>query len=338
MTSTSIQVNLPPPPPPSSVSAEARDFIRLATADWAHTDISVGSAALAQLRADNHDAGFNIGFVKFVKRECAIEVTDDEVFTNEADSSHTVKAQWVLPKRSDPAASDTVVLYFFGGGSVVGSPEDDLCMSARLAHLTGLALCAPRYRLAPESPFPAARDDCAVVFRALAARYARVVVAGESMGAHLALGLVLDVAKTPDAKKIPCVVLWSPWIDLSHSGDSHITNNGGDPTLSVPHFLHPAAVAYAGGRPLASPEISPLFRPQGDFDGFPPCYISSATRDLLLSDCALLAQKLQLTDNANEVTLAIAEGLWHVYEWTPRLPEARRSMEAVSRFIKRHLK
>lgn len=125
------------------------------------------------------------------------------------------------------------------------------------------------------------------------------------------------------------VALLSPWIDLTHSGDSHATLAGLDPTLSVEHFLQPASMAYAGERVLSSPEVSPLFAAIPPT--FPPTIISSATRDLLLSDSVRLASKLRAQGVTTQ--LQIAEGLWHVFEWYPHLPEAAESMQAIAGFL-----
>lgn len=98
-----------------------------------------------------------------------------------------------------------------------------------------------------------------------------------------------------------------------------------DPTLSVEHFLTPAALAYAGGKQLDDAEISPLFADFISCDGrFPPTLISSGTRDLLLSDAVRLAERLR--EIHVQVDFRMAEGLWHVFEWYPDLPEAVASM------------
>ena len=60
-----------------------------------------------------------------------------------------------------------MVLFLHGGGFVTGKPEDDLSMTARLATYLSRRVCVPRYRLAPEHPFPAARDDAMAVYREL---------------------------------------------------------------------------------------------------------------------------------------------------------------------------
>jgi len=240
-----------------------------------------------------------------------------------------VSVEWITPHQVD---GPEVVLYLFGGAFVCGSPEDDVSISARLAHHLGRRVCAPRYRLAPEHPFPAARDDAMAVYRALTAADSRVILCGESAGGNLALGLVIGIAEADLAPPLS-VALLSPWIDLSHSGDSHTALDGLDPTLSVELFLSPASQAYAREHAPASPAISPLFAALPA--NMPPTVISSATRDLLLSDSVRLAARLRAAGAA--VDLRVADGLWHVFEWYPELPEAAESVRGIASFLSSHL-
>jgi hypothetical protein len=161
-----------------------------------------------------------------------------------------------------------------------------------------------------------------------------VVLIGESAGGNLAVGLVQGAAAAGLPLPIT-VVLLSPWVDLTHSGDSHLVLAGLDPTLSVRYFLGPASRAYAGETPQGgkTPGVSPLFSALPS--GFPPTLISTATRDLLLSDSVRLASALR-TCGAT-VELHVAEGLWHVYEWYPELPEAAASIVAVANFVSNQL-
>ena len=113
------------------------------------------------------------------------------------------------------------------------------------------------------------------------------------------------------------------------SGDSHKTNEGLDPTLSTEMFLKIAADAYAGDVPLNDPRVSPLF---GEFNGdFPPTVVTTGTRDILLSDCVRLIDKLRDVDV--ETDLQIADGMWHVYEWDPLLPETGRSLRRLCKTL-----
>jgi acetyl esterase/lipase len=105
-------------------------------------------------------------------------------------------------------------------------------------------------------------------------------------------------------------------------------NDGRDPTLSLKQS-NMAASHYASGQDLTNPEISPIF---GEFDHtFPNFFISTGTRDLLMSQSILLANKLKASDIF--VELNIWEGLWHVFEWNIDLPESRLSLKKVSDFL-----
>ena len=86
---------------------------------------------------------------------------------------------------------------------------------------------------------------------------------------------------------------------------------------------------YASGQSLINPEISPIF---GDYSTpFPNFYISTGTRDLLLSQSIQLANKLKANDIS--VELNIWEELWHVFEWDIDLPESTLSIKQISDFL-----
>src|SRR5271167_3036455 len=67
-----------------------------------------------------------------------------------------VKAEWIVPPN---AAEDRVILYFHGGGYVMGSINTHRAMIARIARAAEARALALDYRLAPEHPFPAAVED-----------------------------------------------------------------------------------------------------------------------------------------------------------------------------------
>lgn len=238
-----------------------------------------------------------------------------------------ISVQWVSPKL---ISGPEIVLYLYGGGFIVGCPEDDLSITARIADEMGRRVCVPRYRLAPEHKFPDALNDVKTIYRSLSENQSLFLV-GESAGGNLTLNLVIDALSTPN-NKIKAVALLSPWIDLSHSGESHKLDNL-DPTLSVHHFLTPASLAYRGDYSANLPQISPLF---AEFpNNFPPTTISTGTRDLLYSDCTRLTSKLR--EKNIVVDLQITEGVWHVFEWYPNLPEAIESIRYISEFLLKFL-
>ena len=297
-------------PAPTTVSPAARAFL---TDAQPLTMMDISPGPLAQRRREIYDVAAPGG--KRLAATLGVQTEEAEVAG--------VPVQWITPAN---LRHNHTLLYFFGGGHITGSPDEDLSITARLAHQMGARVCAPHYRLAPEHPFPAARQDGVAVYTALAAK-GRIALAGESAGANLVLALLSQTPTMPKA-----VALLSPWCDLTHQGDTITTLDGIDPSLDLTHQLQHMARGYAGGRALSDPEISPLFAP---VDGFPPTIITTGTRDLLLSDAARLSTKLRAAGVT--VDLRVFEGMWHVFEYYPDLPEADLSTQGIADFLTHHL-
>jgi acetyl esterase/lipase len=108
------------------------------------------------------------------------------------------------------------VVWFHGGGYLMGSPLQDAPACARTAEKLGVVVVAPFYRLAPEHPFPAALDDAYAVLRAVAAmpnvRADRIAVGGMSAGGGLAAALALH-ARDRDGPRIVHQSLVYPMLD-----------------------------------------------------------------------------------------------------------------------------
>jgi acetyl esterase/lipase len=156
----------------------------------------------------------------------------------------------------------------------------------------------------PDHPYPASLDDCLTVYRALLNERepTEIIVGGSSAGGNLAAALMLRARD--EGLPLPAgLVLLSPELDLTETGDTFHTNAGIDPmgTLMLPNLL------YAGGADLADPYLSPLF---GDFTkGFPPTLLTSGTRDLFLSNTVRMHRALR--DAGVEAELHVLEAAVH---------------------------
>ena len=230
-----------------------------------------------------------------------------------------------------PAAAgddDRLVLDIHGGALIFMGGESCSAMARLAAAGTGLPTWSPDYRMAPDHPHPAPLDDCVAVYRAaLAERPAdRVVVAGGSAGGNLAAALIVR-AKEEGLPLPAALVLHTPEVDLTESGDSFRTNLGVDSILSL---LLPVNELHAGGHDLAHPHLSPLF---ADLTGFPPTVLTTGTRDLFLSNTVRMHRALRR---------AGVEAELHVLEAAPHggffgmAPEDREIGAEVRRFIDRH--
>lgn len=225
---------------------------------------------------------------------------------------------------------DTVYLDLHGGAFVFGGGEACRAAAGAAAALHGLCCHGVDYRMPPEHPFPAALDDSLAAYRRAIAEVGstRVVVGGRSAGGNLALATVLrarDERLPPPAG----LVLLSPEVDLTEAGDSFRTNRGLD--VNLPGSLMRANLLYAGGADLAHPYLSPLF---GRFAAdFPPTFIQTGTRDLMLSNAVRLHRALRE---------AGAQAELHVFEAMPHggfggTPEDQALSREIAGFVARAL-
>jgi epsilon-lactone hydrolase len=227
-----------------------------------------------------------------------------------------------------PAGGDRrVYLDVHGGALVMGAGAVCRALAAAAAPRIGARLWSIDYRMPPDHPYPAALDDCVAVYRALLEdrRPEEIVVGGVSAGGNLAAALVLRARD--EGLPLPAgLVLHTPEVDLTESGDSFRTNLGVDTTL--PRSLMPANLLYAGGHDLTDPYISPLF---GDFTkGFPPTLLTAGTRDLFLSNTVRMHRALRAAGVPAELHLLEAAPHGGFFRTSPE----ERELEAeVRRFL-----
>jgi monoterpene epsilon-lactone hydrolase len=218
---------------------------------------------------------------------------------------------------------------YLGGAYVAGQ-------AAQMAAAAGCTVYSVDYRRAPDFPHPAAMDDCVAVYRELIKRYAprKVAIAGESAGGNLAAAVTLKIRDL--GLPLPGAVgMLTPVTDFTRAGDTHQTNFGVDTVLTTskaPH-LGPDELAhvYAPGQDLKHPNLSPLF---ADFTkGFPPTFLQSGTRDVLLSDTVRMHRAL---------VKAGVEAELHVWEAMPHggfgqsTPEDAEVREQFQKFVQKH--
>ena len=230
-------------------------------------------------------------------------------------------------QRSVP--DDCVFLDIHGGALVMGG--GDLCglIGRMTAIRRGVTFWTVDYRLPPDHPYPAALDDCLAAYRALLENYRpeKIVVGGLSAGGNLAAAMILR-ARDEGLPLPGGLVLVTPELDLTESGDSFQTNLGLDNVLT--QSLMNANLVYAGGADLTDPYVSPLF---GDFSkGFPPTFLTAGTRDLFLSNVVRMHCALRATDIPAELYLLEA-GSHAGFETAPEGQARDREIEKFCRRI-----
>ncbi|MGP0175251.1 alpha/beta hydrolase [Pseudomonas sp. NCHU5208] len=216
-----------------------------------------------------------------------------------------VPCEWHRP----PGQSERVVLYLHGGAFMIGGPNTHRGICASLAKRGGFALCALDYRLAPEHPFPAARDDVLAAYRALLESgysAAQIAFAGDSAGGNLCLVACLQAQQQglPAPAALLCL---SPVADLS--GASRHDPPAGDPLLH-PRWLQQAVELYRPAQLTAfDPRLSPLY---ADLAGLPPLLLQVGEDELLRNDSLRLAERVRAA--GGEVRLERYPQLWHVFQ------------------------
>jgi epsilon-lactone hydrolase len=229
--------------------------------------------------------------------------------------------------------SGSVILYFHSGVYVIGTAAATVPLVADLARRTGTSAITVDYRLAPEHPYPAAVDDARAAYAGLLARGvdpSRVVLAGESAGAGLAVATLLT-ARDAGLPMPASALLMSPYADLTLSGDTLVDRESLDPILT-PEGLRVRAPEYLAGADASDPLISPIF---GDLRGLPPLLIQVGSHEILLSDAIRLAARAATSDVA--VTLDVTPGVPHVFQgFAAFLDEAAAALDRASAFIKTH--
>ena len=211
--------------------------------------------------------------------------------------------------------SQPSILYFHGGGYVVGSLDSHDSICRRLASSGRQAVLAPAYRLAPEHPFPTAVNDALDCANWLA-REAHtlnldpdnVSVAGDSAGATLATVLAISAVQTPEhlALKPKTQLLFYPVADTQRTRPSHQLYAEGylleSDTLQW-FYRHYTPDAEQRGDWRTSPLLAKGLGPLA------PAYVSLAEYDPLYDEGLEYAQLLRAT--GTDVTLLTQGGLTH---------------------------
>lgn len=226
-------------------------------------------------------------------------------------SLRTLPARLYRPDANAPstAAADVLLVFFHGGGWVVGDLEthDNAC--AFLTQHLGCIVLSVEYRKAPEHPFPAPCDDAVDAYAWAAARAGnwgcqRIAVAGDSAGAHLAAHAMIANPAVPTA----AALLFYPVADMDFGNASHARTTGGPGLTSAgmvwfwKQLLGSAYPATDGRAVLMRQRWQRLP---------PPTVVSLAWHDPLHDEGAAYARLLQTA--GADVRLHVAQDMAHGY-------------------------
>lgn len=240
---------------------------------------------------------------------------------------HTMHCEWThyTQSKTSPASqeSNPVILYCHGGGYISGSCTYARSMTTKLAKYTGFDVISFDYRLAPECPYPAALEDALYIYSALSTE--KIILSGDSAGGNLAAALTICLNE--QQKKLPlALILFSPWTDMTLSGESYLTKAELDPILNFEYIRKAAAVFLEHTSPYDY-HVSPVM---ANLSNFPPTYIQVGEYEILFEDSLQFYKRL-LQYNVY-ARLDIFDSMWHVFQMTP-MKTSNHAMKKVAAFI-----
>lgn len=237
----------------------------------------------------------------------------------------------VAVERHDPVdgVGKGALLFAHGGAYVTGSPQTHRLLAAHIGSVAQLPLLSVNYRLAPEWPFPAGRDDVVSVYEALIRSGELAIgLVGDSAGGGLMLQAALairDAGLPPPA----AIAVTSPWVDLACRGASHETQRATETMLSTAGLLLDAS-RYLGGRSADDPCVSPVY---ANLSGLPPVLIQVGEHEILADDAVRLAEAFERSGVS--VELEIWESMTHAWHaFRHMLPESEAAVRRLGAFLK----
>ena len=230
-----------------------------------------------------------------------------------------------------------VLVYFHGGGWVIGDLETHDSTVRALASGSGATVVSVDYRLAPEHPFPAPLDDCLAAVRWVADHGAeidvdpaRLAVAGDSAGGNQAAAVALALRDTGPALRAQVLVY--PVTDGT-LGEPSMDENGDG------YFLTKATMAwfwdhYMGDRDRATePTASVLHAPDEALAGLPPALVITAEFDPLRDEGEAYASRLAAA--GADVTTSRYDGMIHgFFSMGDFVPEGKAAIDEASEMLR----
>jgi acetyl esterase len=233
-----------------------------------------------------------------------------------------------------------VVVYFHGGGWVIGDLDTHHGICHALAKKSGCLVVSVDYRLAPEHPHPAAVEDAYAATSwvaenadAIQADPERIAVGGDSAGGHLAAVVAL-MARDRQGPRLYLQVLIYPITDFNFETSSYMNNADGymlTRDLMRWFWNHYLETEDAADHPYVSP-----LRAE-DLGNLPPALIITAEYDPLRDEGEAYAAKLQQA--GVKVKSIRYDGMIHgFFRMTSRLVKANEALNEVAGYLKGLLK
>ncbi len=239
-----------------------------------------------------------------------------------------------------PAAGTLpVIVWIHGGGWVWMSLDTHDRPMREVAAASGCAVLGPDYALSPEAAFPQAIEECAAVVRRIAREGAgwgldpaRIILAGDSAGANLAMATALLLRETDPGLRIDGLLLHYGVFDATFDRASY-------GAFAEGYFLTREKMRFYWDCycPRPADRLNPLAAPlRADLRGLPPTLLHVAELDVLADENLAMAARLR--EAGVEVACEVFPGLAHGFlRATPHVAAARRSVQEAGAWARRVL-
>lgn len=229
-------------------------------------------------------------------------------------------------KKKGAPSSPLKLMYLHGGAFVLDFQAIQWNLVDGLLSRLDADVIAPIYPLGPEATWRETMSAIKGFYLQLVQSHGadNIVVCGDSAGGSLSL-LLAQAIRDEQGPQPSALVLFSPCLDLSASGEDQPALERRDPALCLP-MLHEVARLWARGVSADDPRVSALFASQ---DSLPPTMVFSGDREILDSDA------LRLKAINPEIDHRHYREMMHVWPVSP-LKEARQALDEAAEFISKN--
>lgn len=229
----------------------------------------------------------------------------------------------VIPKNKP---YDKTIVYFHGGGYVIGSAKGYHVTLAHLANECGARVLGVEYRCTPEATIDELWSDCSKVIDALAGEREQFILMGDSAGAGLVLEMCQRLKHKIMLDHLSHIVLLSPWVTPSQPDLlDHQYEQGDILSAALLKRWYDATVPHADQAEL-------LDYQDRDWRGLPPTYLQIAGAEMFRSQGEAFAKTLAAAEV--DVSFDLMPDQFHVFQTlAPMVIEARPAIHKISQFL-----
>jgi acetyl esterase len=252
---------------------------------------------------------------------------------------HEIPVRIFLPKEMEDSDVKGVLIFFHGGGFVIGNIDSYSNVCANMANQTGRIVVSVDYRLAPEYPFPAAVEDCYAVTREIFLDTTlfnipseKIALIGDSAGGNLAAVVSLMARDRGEFLPKKQILLYpSTWNDHSETSPFASVHEFGTDYLLTTKRINDYLELYQGREEdRNNPYFAPLLA--SDLSNQPDTLIITAGYDPLRDEGEAYGKKLHDFGNNVEV-YRMKDALHGFFSLPKRFVHVKRSYELINRFL-----